>query len=158
MYHPDREYLDGAVLQRNVGKNEHSRFQSLLAAWFTQHEEAWGLASFTEQRLRVSPSRVRIPDLLLVPVKPHPEVFSEPPVLIVEILSPGDSYADTQARAEDYLKMGASSIWVIDPTSRTGRMQVENAWTELDRLEVPNSPVYVDLPRLFERMARTSPL
>jgi hypothetical protein len=30
-FRPDREYVDGVLVERNVGKNEHSRLQSLLA-------------------------------------------------------------------------------------------------------------------------------
>jgi hypothetical protein len=33
-YRPDREYVDGELLERNVGKWEHGRIQSLLALWF----------------------------------------------------------------------------------------------------------------------------
>lgn len=156
-YHPDREYVDGEVLERNVGKNEHSRVQNLLAAWFVEHEELWGLASFTEQRVQVSATRVRIPDVLLVPIRPHPEVFTEPPVLVVEILSPDDTYTDTQTRAEDYLKMGVQTVWIIDPGSRTGRCCINNTWTQYTRLEVPGTMVYVDLALLFDKMLRTSP-
>ena len=31
-YRPDREYVDGELLERNVGKWEHARLQALLAA------------------------------------------------------------------------------------------------------------------------------
>jgi hypothetical protein len=32
-YQPDREFIDGELLERNVGKWEHARLQALLAAW-----------------------------------------------------------------------------------------------------------------------------
>jgi Uma2 family endonuclease len=67
-YRPDREYIDGELLDRNVGKWEHARLQFLLASWFRTQEEAWSVQGATEQRLRVSPSRVRIPDVMLVDV------------------------------------------------------------------------------------------
>ncbi len=35
-YRPDREYVDGEVRERNVGKWEHARVQALLAAWFRE--------------------------------------------------------------------------------------------------------------------------
>ncbi len=37
-YRPDREYLDGEVRERNVGKREHARVQALLTAWLMEHE------------------------------------------------------------------------------------------------------------------------
>ena len=33
-YRPDREYVDGVIRERNVGKWEHARVQWLLALWF----------------------------------------------------------------------------------------------------------------------------
>jgi len=47
-YRPDREYVDGEVLERNVGKKEHSRLQALLASWFVRFEDEWNVAAFTE--------------------------------------------------------------------------------------------------------------
>jgi len=32
-YRPDREYIDGEVRERNVGKWEHARLQLLLGSW-----------------------------------------------------------------------------------------------------------------------------
>jgi Uma2 family endonuclease len=156
-YRPDREYVDGELLERNVGKNEHSRLQALLTGWFIRFEEAWGVAAFTEQRVQVSATRVRIPDVLLVPVAPHPEVLVEPPILVVEILSPDDSYAETQRRANDYLSMGVGTIWIIDPVNRTGRACVGKAWIESETLTVLGTEIWVSLPELFDRLSRTLP-
>jgi Uma2 family endonuclease len=155
-YRPDREYVDGELLERNVGKNDHARIQALLASWFVSQEPAWNTAAYTEMRVQVSPTRVRIPDVLLVPLKPHPEVLVEPPILVVEILSPDDSYTDTQRRSADYLQMGVRAVWIIDPATRTGRCCVGNSWTAASRLEVPDTPIWVELPALFDRMSETS--
>jgi len=56
------------------------------------------------------------------------DVLVEPPLLVIEILSPDDTYSDTQERAEDYLRMGVSTIWIIDPKTRTGRVCNSSAW------------------------------
>lgn len=154
-YRPDREYVDGELLERNVGKNEHSRLQALLAMWFGKFEEAWGVAVFTEQRVRVSATRIRIPDVLLVPLAPHPDVLVEPPILVVEILSPDDSYAETQRRANDYLSMGVGTVWIIDPPNRTGRSCVGKSWVESETLQVVGTEIWVSLPELFKRLDRT---
>jgi hypothetical protein len=60
-YRPDREYTDGEIRERNVGKWEHARVQWLLAGWFLNHESAWDVIGSTEQRVQVSPTRVRAP-------------------------------------------------------------------------------------------------
>ena len=59
-YRPDCEYVDGEIRERNVGKYEHARVQALLARWFGNHEQEWGVQVVTEQRVQVSPTRVGI--------------------------------------------------------------------------------------------------
>jgi Uma2 family endonuclease len=104
-YRPDREFVDGELRERNVGKWEHARLQALLASWFQSQEKSWSVKVATEQRVQVSPTRVRILDVMLVPRGPQAEVAVDPPVLVVEILSPDDSYTETQSRSADYLHM-----------------------------------------------------
>lgn len=153
-YRPDREYIDGEVRARNMGKWEHARLQNLLGSWFNANEAAWGVLSATEWRTQVSQTRVRIPDLVLVKEGPQEDVLTDPPVLIVEILSPDDSYADTQERASDYRRMGVQTVWIIDPKTRTGRYCVGDSWTAAERLIVPGTPIFVELGSLFARLDR----
>lgn len=152
-YRPDREYIDGEVLERNLGKWEHARIQALLVMWFGANEKVWGVQVATEWRTRVSETRVRIPDVVLVNTDPQPDILEAPPVLIIEILSPDDSYVDTQRRANDYRKMGAQTLWIIDPETRTGRVCSQNLWEERRRLEVPGTDIYADLDELFSNLA-----
>jgi Uma2 family endonuclease len=149
-YRPDREYVDGEVRERNVGKFEHARVQALLTMWFGSREKLWSVMVLTEQRVQVFTSRVRIPDVVVVPAGPQPDVLVEPPLLVIEILSPEDSYSDTQERAEDYLAMGVGTVWIVDPKTRTGRMCNGAVWTAARRLEVPNSPLFVNLDEIFQ--------
>jgi hypothetical protein len=46
-YRPDREYVDGEIRERKVGKWEHARVQWLLAAWLGAHEKEWGIIGST---------------------------------------------------------------------------------------------------------------
>jgi Uma2 family endonuclease len=151
-FRPDREYVDGEIRERNVGKWEHARVQALLAAWFVNHEKEWATASSTEQRVRVSASRVRVPDLVVLVAGAQPEVVTQPPLLVVEILSPDDSYSDTQERAQDYRAMGVETIWIVDPKTRTGRMCRGAEWVESNRLEVKGTPLYVELADIFSQI------
>jgi Uma2 family endonuclease len=148
-YRPDREYVDGEVRERKVGKYEHARIQALLAAWFGRHEALWSAMVVTEQRVRVSSRRIRIPDVALIAAGSHPDVLTDPPILVVEILSPDDTYSDTEERAADYLGMGIRAVWIIDPKTRTGRMCVGQAWISALRLDVPGTAIYLDLPEIF---------
>jgi Uma2 family endonuclease len=155
-YRPDREYIDGVVRERNVGKWEHARVQWLLALWFGSHEAEWNVIGSVEQRMRVSPTRVRVPDLVVVRPGPQPEVLTEPPLLVVEILSPDDSYSDTEERARDYWAMGVKTVWIIDPKTRSGRMCTGAEWVGAPRLEVAGTAMYVDLDAIFGQLERVA--
>lgn len=151
-YRPDCEYVDGEIRERNVGKWEHARVQWLLALWFGTHEKEWGIVGSTEQRVRVSKSRVRVPDLVVLTAGAQPDVLTDPPLLVIEILSPDDTYSDTQERAQDYRTMGVETVWIIDPKTRTGRMCSGAKWVESSRLEVKKTPMYVSLPDIFSQL------
>ena len=139
-YRPDREYIDGEIQERNVGKWEHARLQFLLASWLANHEHTWNIIGSTAQRILVSPTRIRIPDLVILRPGPQPDILVEPPLLVVEILSPDDTYSDLQERCHDYQIMGVGTVWIIDPKTRTGRMCTGAEWVGADRLEVAGTP------------------
>jgi Uma2 family endonuclease len=121
VYRPDRDYVDGMVEERNLGEHDHARLQYLLALYFGQREGAFRVRGATEQRVRISASRYRIPDLcLLDAAAPREQVIETPPVLCIEILSPDDTLAGVQARIDDFLSMGVPEVWVIDPKSKRG--------------------------------------
>ena len=105
-----------------------------------------------QQRVRVSGNRVRVPDLVVLTAAPQPEVLTEPPLLVIEILSPEDTYSDTQERAEDFRAMGVKTVWIVDPKTRTGRMCRGTDWIEASRLEVKGTPLFVDLPEIFRQI------
>jgi Uma2 family endonuclease len=153
-YRPDREYIDGEVRERNVGEWEHVRLLALFAGWFGSQETNWSVVSAIAWRTQVSETRVRVPDLVLVKIGPQPDVLVYAAALIVEILSPDDTYADTQERAADYRRMGVHTVWIIDPKTRTGRYCVDDAWTAAERLIVPGTPVFADLNDLFAKLDR----
>ena len=122
-YRPDCDYVDGQVLERNVGKKSHSRTQGYALLWFGTRKAQLNFEAFVEQRIQVAKGRFRIPDLLLIAIPvPDEEVFTQPPYLCLEVMSPDDTMSSMQDRLDDYLKFGVRNIWVIDPWKR-------RAWT-----------------------------
>ena len=118
-YHPDCDYVDGHILERNVGQQRHSYTQTSAAAWFWNRRAQLKLQALVEQRIQVAKGRFRIPDLLLaaMPV-PDEGVFTQPPYLCLEVMSPDDTMSSLQDRLDDYLEFGVGNIWVIDPWKR----------------------------------------
>ena len=60
-YSPDREYVDGVVVERDVGEKPHSCVQSNLVFYLRQRYPL--LFVWPEQRVRTSARRTRIPDV-----------------------------------------------------------------------------------------------
>lgn len=113
-YSPDCEYIEGMILERNVGQGKHAFTQGKV--YLKLSEQAGSLIVLPEQRVRVGRSRVRIPDVCVV--QELEEVITKPPVLCVEVLSPDDRWARVNASIADYQAMGVPCVWVIDPYQR----------------------------------------
>jgi Uma2 family endonuclease len=151
-YHPDCDYVDGQIEERNVGERDHNRLQIVLGAWFLAHEKEWGVYVLPEQRTRISSARVRIPDLcLLRSDAPNEQVLTTPPLLCVEILSPEDRLPRIAKIMDEYARMGVSNLWILDPKDRVAYDYASDGLLRLTtgRLAIPNSEIYVDLPTLF---------
>ena len=114
-YHPDVEYLDGQLKERPVVQTVHGLFQGLLANWFLSHKKEWGIKAGVEMRTQVAPDRVRLPDVVVLNRGAYPQTLVDPPLIVIEILSPDDSYVETKRLAIDYQTMGIQNIWLFDP-------------------------------------------
>jgi Uma2 family endonuclease len=69
-YRPDCEYLDGELLERNVGEWDHSRLQALVSRYLCNREKQWGILGVLAQRVQVKATRFRVPDISVLPVRP----------------------------------------------------------------------------------------
>ncbi len=155
VYRPDCDFVDGEIEERKVGERDHNRIQLLVASWFLNHEREWNIESIPEQRTRVSKSRVRIPDVCLVSRDiPVEQVTVTPPLLCVEVLSPEDRLARITKRLDDFADMGVPNLWIIDPAQRIGYIYTSPNSLKLvtDRLTIPETPIYLDLPALFAEL------
>ncbi len=118
-YRPDCEYLNGELLERNVGDWDHSRLQMLLSQYLFAREKQWGIVVVPEQRVQVKARRFRVPDITVIAGDPPDgPMITKSPFLCVEILSPNDRLAEMQDRIDDYISFGVSSVWLINPRTR----------------------------------------
>lgn len=152
-YEPDAEFVRGEIEERNVGEYDHSTVQREILFWFYRHDKEWQIRSLQEQRTRLDSDTVRVPDVSVwargVPVEP---VFSQPQLIVVEVLSPEDRQARVQQKIEDYRRFGVPHIWVVDPVQRTGWDCSDGNWIRKARFEVGASPIHLDLDRLFREL------
>jgi hypothetical protein len=91
-YSPDRDFVDGRVEERNLGEHDHAAVQAALVLWFGQHQDEWKVEVLPEQRIRISATKFRVPDICLVSLdQPVEQILTKPPLACIEILSPEDT-------------------------------------------------------------------
>ena len=118
-YSPDREYVDGVIVERNWGEKGHSKTQRKFITYLDTRAEKLGIHVFPEQRIQVKPTHFRVPDIcVVVGQEPEEEIFTLPPFLCIEILSKDDRAGDVQDKVDDYLAFGVRYVWLIDPIRR----------------------------------------
>jgi len=106
-YSPDREYIDGRIVERNLGELTHGRIQRRLIVYFDRLSKELGIEVIPEQRVQVSPTRFRVPDVTVVKSSQTiGQIFTSPPHLCIEILSKDDTMVYMQEKIDDYLRFG----------------------------------------------------
>jgi len=149
-YRPDCDYVDGVVVERNLGERDHSRLQMALSAYFYNRRKEWGISVFPEQRVQVSPTRFRVPDVCVVKGEPTEQIFHTPPFICIEILSPEDRLPQMHQRVQDYLKFGVPYVWILDPATCKAYRSTSDGLIEISELQTENPEITVPLTALFE--------
>jgi Uma2 family endonuclease len=151
-YRPDQELLEGQLVERNVGEYDHSNLQGMLVMWLGRHQREWKIRVLPGQRLRVSPTRFRIPDVFVISREQEIEpVFTKPPLLVIEVLSKDDTLRSMQERIDDYRAFGIPNTWVLDPVKRRAYICTQGDFREPETgtLVVPGSPISIPTRDLF---------
>jgi Uma2 family endonuclease len=125
----DREYVDGVVVERNMGTIDHGDWQTEMVHYLKLHyKQMW---SAVEIRVQVKPTRFRIPDVVCVK-KPKPQgaIIRQPPFLVIEVLSPDDRADDIQEKVDDYLSFGVEYVWIVNPRTHRGFVYTQEGMRE----------------------------
>lgn len=151
-FRPDCDYADGQLIARHVGTKDHSTLQGEILGWFRDRRRELRLRTYPEQRIRVAPARYRVPDVCVYPSPgPDEQIFTAPPYICIEVLSPDDSFPKLQDKFDDFLDMGIPNIWVLDPASRRAwRIAREGHFEALDGiLRTADGRVVLPIADLF---------
>jgi Uma2 family endonuclease len=151
-YRPDCDYVDGEVVERNVGEWDHSDLQGSILFFLSARQKQWGTRVALAVRVQVNPTRFRIPDVCVVLGEPGEQVLTKPPFLCIEVLSPEDRMKRVQERVEDYIAMGVPYVWVLDPaTKRTWSVTLSEGWREAmsGTLKTANPALEMPLAEIF---------
>jgi Uma2 family endonuclease len=118
-YRPDCDYVDGEVQERLWGEFDHSRTMGETLFYLITRYPPLRKRVLPSLRVRVSTTRVRVPDIcVLAEDAPKEQVITFPPILCIEILSPEDRMTRLLEKVNDYFQMGVPTCWIIDPVAR----------------------------------------
>jgi len=151
VYRPDCDYVDGVVEERNLGENDHAHLQTMLAIYLGARFKLWGIYAVVEQRVQVSPTRFRIPDVcILLGGRPKEQIFRTPPFACIEILSPEDRLTRVRERVDDYFAFGVKYVWMFDPEARKAFEWTSGGMREVEELRTVEPEIVIPVAELFE--------
>lgn len=123
------ELVQGELRRMNPAGTVHGRvamsFAWRLAQYVEEHQLGTVYAAETGFRLSSNPDTVRAPDVAFVSqarIEAIGEIegfWPEAPELAVEVISPGDAYADVEEKVFDWLDAGTKMVVVINPRQRS---------------------------------------
>jgi Uma2 family endonuclease len=122
------ELIDGRIVPMSPSGGEHGfiEFSTLgieLAQFVRQHKLGWVVGGEVGIYTRRNPDRVRGADIAFIsrqrlPHKPGPGYIAVAPELVVEVVSPTDSWPEVRQKVKEYLSIGVERVWVVDPENR----------------------------------------
>jgi Uma2 family endonuclease len=118
---------------------------------------AWGLEVFPSLRTRVSATRIRVPDVLVLRAGLRFErILYLPPLIVIEILSPEDDWSRIEEKAADFRTFGTEHFWVFDPERQVVWCVDGDGLHRVtaDALCVPGTPIRVVLGEVFAELDR----
>ena len=112
-YDPDVEFVDGVLVERNVGDWLHSLIQSNVL--FALRRKYPHLKVVAELRSSVTDTRYRLPDVCVLLAAPKTRYLLDAAFLVVKVLSEGDVMSVVIEKLKEYANKGVPNVWLIDP-------------------------------------------
>lgn len=123
------ELLEGRLQPKMSPKYKHSTLQlRLLIAlnqWCDQYESGQVRPEWAVILQRHEEDWVPVPDLTYVSYERLPASWEEDepcpvvPELVIEIISPGQTFGELTAKATDYLRAGVERVWIVDTKAQS---------------------------------------
>jgi Uma2 family endonuclease len=138
------ELIDGEIRKMSPAGFDHGDIAMLvgesLSAYVRKRRLGKATAAETGFILRRNPDTVRAPDVAFVRidrVKKTPGFFLGAPDLVVEVISPNDTYAEVDAKVVDWLSSGVQIVIVINPAKQSA--VIHHSLTETVRIDIDGS-------------------
>jgi len=150
---PAFELIDGVPEQKALGSKRHARLQGILCRIL----EELGFRSYTELTLEIGETWEPVPDVAGTLGPEIEEIYqSQPPAVVIEILSPSDRFTLLDQKCRRYAEWGVADILVFDPAGCRAWH-----WNPAEDGLVPLHHVYrfssqpgkeLSLPEVFQRL------
>jgi Uma2 family endonuclease len=142
-----RELVAGELREMPPSGHEHGRvtmrFSAPLSLFVDEHNLGAVYAAETGFLLAKNPDTVRGPDVAFVARERLASVpkgrgyFPGAPDLAVEVVSPGDTYSEVEAKVEEWLEAGSRMVVVVNPRNET--LKVYRGVADVARLTVADT-------------------
>ena len=144
-YSPDMEYVDGVLVEINVGDPIHSFVQGrIVHALYQKYPE---IIVLPEVRSKTTDTRYRLPDVAVALRMPTGRFVAEAPYIAIEILSDEDRVSLFIEKLQDYAQMGVANVWVFDPSRKEMLVFERNALREIEGDTISTGEPRIELPR-----------
>ncbi len=118
------EVIDGEVVELAPTGFEHGEYEGELYSFLKSKLGSKGYVSVGEVGILISkdPLRIRSADVVFISrerAKEKPKgILTTAPELVIEIISPSNTYTEIEEKVLDHLKIGVDRILLIDPQLR----------------------------------------
>jgi Uma2 family endonuclease len=149
----DCEYLDGEIVERNMGELPHSDIQGNLYLLLSQLRDKLGTRVNVEIRIQINKRRYRVADIAVWRNRNiGTGIPTVTPFLVIEILSPEDRMVRMLPKIQEYLSIGVEWVWVIDPEEKSALSysQKNPAGALCEVLLTENPDIEIPLCRAFD--------
>lgn len=146
----DREFVDGEIVERGMPTVAHGGLQAKLVTQLLVRRPDFftGVAV----RLQITSTRFRVPDVIVMPeARLEDRAVLEPPLLVVEIISPDDRVSDLHRKIDEYRALGIPNIWIFDPELRRASICVADGIKEVNEgdLRTIGGEISIPLAEIF---------
>lgn len=157
------ELVDGELRPKVSPKFKHSRSQGriyrILDDWCDEQQVGRVLPEWGVALQRRGVDWVPVPDLTYVSYKRLPPEWDEDapcpvlPELVIEIISPGQTFGELTEKAADYLLAGVERVWVVDTkTQRVGIFHRDDLPQTVSANGIITDPLLPGLELLVSRL------
>jgi Uma2 family endonuclease len=156
-YEPDMEYVDGELVERNLGTQDHADLAAILSDYLREFRQSHSWKVFVDVRLLVNAAmnKHRIPDVLVLK-RPYTkgQVVVDIPLVTIEIKSPEDTFDDILEKCFEYSTLGVRNIFVVDPDHRRAFVFADGSLTLQGQLTIvtDGDPLVLPINEMFAEL------